>query len=126
MSEQTPLALDFGEARKKFREIAEARAHARRDHERHALASADAEHLYRKELAAAFAIYRAEGKGVQEAEILARGDVADHERERNREHALAKSAIHRLEQLEADRAGWNKLTDWSMRLSPTGQLEEVA
>lgn len=96
--------LDLDDFRRRSEQIVRARDKARQSYEHDALAEAEAEHEYRKNKAVAFASYRNDGKGVSESEILAEGDVADHRKTRDRSHALAKSALLRIDELEANRA----------------------
>lgn len=103
-AEITP-ALDLHVFRAKARELAKAREEARRDYERYCAQEADAERDYRKRLAIAFANARSrEGTTAGQAEVEAHAEAADNRHRRDIAHSLAKSALLRIEEIEANRA----------------------
>lgn len=107
-----PQPYSLEEARANYVRNARARRTARKTLEEALRERAQGEHDYRKELSKAFAKYRAEGKGVGESEIHARADAAGVALERDLADARAKSAVHRLAELEGERASLRQLGDW--------------
>lgn len=110
--------MDFGEIRAAAHDLAEKRREARRDYERRSEEAAEAERDFRKELAIQFTCCRSDDKGVGESEILANGheQVAGYRHKRDICQSLAKAALLRIEELEADRAMLRQLGDWSQRM----------
>lgn len=104
------------EVRGLARKLAEKRRDGRRDFERYAEQAANAEQAYHKTKAIEFAKARSSGQGVKEAEILANGRSADERHRRDIAQSLAKSALLRIDELEADRAMLRQLGDWSQRM----------
>lgn len=112
--------MGFAELRSAAHNLASRRRDARKDYEKHANKAADAERDFRKKLAVEFTKARSSGKGVGESEILANGEAADERHERDLEQSLAKAALLRIEELEADRAMLRQLGAWSQELETVG------
>lgn len=112
--------LDLADFRTRRARIVKGKEEARREYEECAIAEAEAEHSYRKRKAIRLAHYRNEGKGVGEAETLAEGDVADFRKERDTQHVLAKAAMMRWEELEANRAMLKRESEMSEGIEFTG------
>jgi len=75
--------------------------------------AADAEAVYRSELAKAFKGYRSAGKGVEESMTLARADAAQRSRERDDAAHALKLAFEKLEDARDDRRSLWRLVEWS-------------
>ena len=75
--------------------------------------AADAEALYRKELATAFQTYRTAGKPVEESNTLARGDVVLHSRNRDYAAGVVKLAADKLEDARDSRRSLWRLIEWA-------------
>jgi hypothetical protein len=109
--------LDFQEIRTAAHQLGQKRREARRDYERYADHAAEGERKYRKTLAIAFVEARAkEGVTAVQAELEAASRAADARYERDIAQSMAKSALLRIEELEADRAMLRQLGDWSQRM----------
>lgn len=78
-------------------------------------ASADGEAVYRAELAKAMKGYRDAGKAVQEADTLARADVAVFSRERDYSAGMLKLAGEKLENARDSRRSLWRLIEWASR-----------
>jgi len=98
------------------RKLSELRREARKDFERHARAQADAERDYRKAMAASFAIAKSEGLSDKRAETEAKGQTADLRHKRDLAHALARSALLRIQELERDAVSVRDLHATSERI----------
>lgn len=118
----TDAHLSFDEIRAAAHDLAGKRREARRDYERRAEEAAEAEKNFRRELAIQFTKCRSDDKGVGESEILANGheQVAGYRHKRDICQSLAKSALLRIEELEADRAMLRQLGAWSQELETVG------
>lgn len=114
--------LSFGEVQSAAHDLASQRRHARTVYEKRSREAADAEREYRKKLAIKFTTFRSQEKGVGESEILANGDPEVYEARHARDIAngLAKAALLRIEELEADRAMLRQLGAWSQELEAVG------
>lgn len=112
--------MDFMELRSAAHDLALSRREARQDYEKQAKKAADAERDFRKKLAIEFTKARSTEKGVGESEILANGEAADKRHERDLAQSLAKAALLRIEELEADRAMLRQLGAWSQELETVG------
>ena len=108
--------FDMSEVRHAARELAKRRREARRDYERYSEQAADAERDFRRELATGFAKAKSSGMSVGQAEIEAQGQAAEARHTRDLAQAMAKSALLRIDELEADRAMLRQLGDWSQRM----------
>lgn len=108
--------LSFDEIRSAAHDLAELRRQARRDYEKRSLEAAEAEREYHQRKAVEFAKARSQEKGVGESEIIANGESAGKRHARDVAQALAKAALLRIEELEADRAMLRQLGDWSQRM----------
>jgi len=75
--------------------------------------SADAEAVYRKELATAYQTHRAGGAAVAEAETLSRGDVVLHSRERDYAAGMVRLAADKLEDARDSRRSLWRLVEWA-------------
>lgn len=75
--------------------------------------AADAEAVYRRELAIAYQTHRSGGKAVEESNTLARGDVVKHSRERDYRAGLMKLAGERLEDARDSRRSVWRLVEWA-------------
>lgn len=115
---QPTLTLD--DYRTKSNAIHKARAEARRDFERYAEQEADAERLYRQQLAQAFAKAKASDATAAQAEIQAHSDASDARHTRDLAKAMAKAALLRIEALEADRATLRSVAEWSQKVDAVG------
>lgn len=113
MNAQANPGITFEAAQGGYRSNAEARRSARHELRDALERKAKHEHAYRKRLALAFATLRAQGKGVQEAEIIAKGEAADCALNRDMADAEAKAAQARLAELEGERASLRQLVDWT-------------
>jgi hypothetical protein len=112
--------LSFEEIRAAAHDLAQRRRDARADYEDWVEKAANAENAFRKKLAIELAKFRASEKGVGESEILANAEAADERRQRDIAHGMAKAALLRIEELEADRAMLRQLGDWSKDLETVG------
>lgn len=112
--------LSFSEIRSAAHDLAERRRQARADYEKRSREAADAERDYRKKLAIELTKFRSSEKGVGESEILANAEAADEKHRRDIAQSLAKAALLRIEELEADRAMLRQLGAWSQELEAVG------
>ena len=117
MSDGNPIALDFTEARDGFRANSSQRSKDIADFEKWGLMEADAEHDRAVQFSVALRQYREDGKSVTEAEAHAKADVAHLAKQRDRAKLLKRVAEERISKAEADRAGLNKLSEWSMKVA---------
>lgn len=105
--------LTFEDARAKLREatrivlLAETAAKEAGEH------AADAEAVYRKQLAERFAHHRSAGESVESANIKARGDVVVHSRERDAAKYALNLAHEKLEGAWDSRRSLWRLIEWS-------------
>lgn len=113
-SPQPVLSLD--EFRRQSRALQEARTAARRDYERYAEEEAKADKQYRMTLAVAFAECKAKDLTAAQAEHEAHSRASDSKLKRDLAKTMAKSALLRIEQLEADRASLRSVAEWSQRI----------
>jgi hypothetical protein len=114
MKPQPTLSLD--EFRAKSNQLHQKRSEARRDYERYAEAEAKADKDYRVTLATAFAQAKAKEMTAAQADIEAHSMASDKKLERDLAKSMAKSALLRIEQLEADRATLRSIAEWSQRI----------
>lgn len=113
--------LGFADVQRAARALGEKRREARREYEHQSQVAADADRDYRKAFAVSFTRARVgneetPGKSVGEAEAIAAAEAADAKHRRDIAQSLAKSALLRIEELEADRAMLRQLGDWSQRI----------
>lgn len=89
---------------------------------------AEARRAYQVELATAIVRIRAEGAAATVALDLARGDkkVADLRFKKDVAEGVMEAAKSAIWRHTADRKDLARLVDWSRRVAPDGQLEEVA
>ena len=117
VSDANPIALDFTEARDGFRANSSQRSKDIADFEKWGLMEADAEHDRAVQFSVALRQYREQGMSVTEAEAHAKADVAHLAKQRDRAKLLKRVAEERISKAEADRAGLNKLSEWSMKVA---------
>jgi len=125
MTDYTLEIFEPGDARVRLRQASET-VNARIDDYARALRhAADAEGIYRVELAHAFRSEREGGAAVAEAEIKARAAAVLQSKERDEAAGEAKAAGERVQAaLDARRSLW-RLIEWSMRASTgTGRTED--
>jgi len=118
MKPQPTLTLD--EFRAKANAMQQARSDARRDYERYAEQEADADRTYRQTLAQAFATARAGDMTAAQSDVEAHSKASDAKHTRDLAKSMAKSALLRIEALEADRATLRSIAEWSQRIDSTG------
>lgn len=111
---QPTLSLD--EFRRQSRALHDARIAARRDYERYCEQEAEADRQYRTALATAFAECKAQEQTAAQAELEAHSRASDAKLKRDLAKSMAKSALLRIEQLEADRANLRSIAEWSQRI----------
>jgi hypothetical protein len=117
----TESLLDLAGVRQAAHALGQKRRDARRDYERYCEKAADAERDYRKRLAIAWASMRSEGLlSMGAIEVQANSDAADQKHTRDIAQSLAKSALLRIEELEADRAMLRQIGEWSKELETVG------
>lgn len=75
--------------------------------------AADAEALYRKSLGDKFEAYRTDGKGVEESMTLARRDVWNLSRERDKAQGKVRKCLEQIEDRRGERASVHRLVEWS-------------
>jgi hypothetical protein len=109
----TLAVFDSGEARTKLREATAIILALEKDYEAAVRNAADAEAVYRRELAGAFGRYRKEGMAVAEAETTARAEVAMHSHERDVTGGLLKLAGERIENARDTRRSLWRLVEWA-------------
>jgi hypothetical protein len=107
--------LSFQEARDLLRDATRAVIDAEKSYETAVSEAADAEGVYRLELAQAFMAQRHDGAAVAEAETQARAAVIVHARERDVTSGLLRLAGERLEDARDTRRSLWRLIEWSMR-----------
>lgn len=113
--------MTLDEFRRQSRSFAEKRAEARRDFERYAQEEAEAERDYRKALAVAFARVKTDSTvTAAQADIEAHAQAAEERLRRDLARSLAKSALLRVEECEANRATLRSVGEWSQRIDATG------
>ncbi len=113
--------LTLDDFRAQSRTIHKARDEARINYENHAAEAAQAESEYRKKLAGAFAeAKRFDGVTAAQAELEAHAEASETRLKRDLAQSLAKSALLRIEALEADRATLRSIGDWSRAIDATG------
>jgi hypothetical protein len=111
---QANPGIDFATAQNGYHANAAARREARIELRDRLVEKARADHSYRTQLSLDFAKHRADGKGVGESEILAKGGKASLAAlERDLADAKAKAAAARLAELEGERASLRQLVDWT-------------
>lgn len=79
--------------------------------------SSDAESVYRSAVGKAFQTYREDGKAVQEADVLAKRDVAVLSRERDYAAGLVKVEAERLEDARDSRRSLWRLIEWAREVA---------
>src|SRR5690349_624059 len=113
MSQPQPT-LTLDDYRAQSRQLHVARNDARRDYERYATEAAESEREYRQQLAIAFAnAKREEGVTAAQAELEAHAQASEARLKRDLAQSLAKSALLRIEAIEADRATLRSIGEWS-------------
>lgn len=100
----------------KSNQLQEARSAARRDYVRYSEEEAEADRQYRMTLASAFAQCKANDMTAAQAEVEAHARASDAKLKRDLAKSMSKSALLRIEQLEADRATLRVVADWSQRI----------
>jgi hypothetical protein len=105
--------FDFADCRDRLRRATEIVIDAERTYEKAIERGADAEAVYRRQLAEQFKAQRQEGKAVQEADTLARSDVAKFSRERDYAAGMLKLAAERLEDARDSRRSLWRLVEWA-------------
>lgn len=115
MKPQPVLSLD--EFRVKSNQLQQKRSDARRDYERYSQEEAEADRQYRMTLASAFAQCKANDMTAAQAEVEAHARASDAKLKRDLAKSMSKSALLRIEQLEADRATLRSIAEWSQRIS---------
>lgn len=108
--------LDVSDARQASRLLAENRRTAERTYEEAVACAAEAENIYRKEFAKAFA--SAEGAATKR-EVEAADNTADFKRDWEIKKGLVKSCLLRLDGIEGERSLLKSLIDWSLRMEMT-------
>lgn len=106
-------AFDSGEARDKLKEATRIILELEKGYETSVRNAADAEAVYRREVATAFGRYRKEGMAVQEAEMTAKAEVAIHSHERDVTAGLLKLAGEKLENARDTRRSLWRLVEWA-------------
>ncbi len=106
--------LTFEEAKQKLRDATRIVLDTEKDFKGAAERAADAEAVYRSELAKALKAHRAEGRAVAEAVTLAHAEVVVHSRERDYAASMLKLAGERLEDARDSRRSLWRLVTWSM------------
>lgn len=108
---RNPVPLSPDQIRAGFHKLARERQTARGQYLDFSREEAEAEHKFRKTRAVKFAEARSMQMSVQEADIYARAEAADHELERNLAHSKAKAALLRIDEVEAERSSLRHLSD---------------
>lgn len=111
--------LDFQQARDLLRDATRAIIDAEKTYETAVGEAADAESVYRLDLAQAFGSERKGGATVADAETQARAVVAVQARERDVTAGLLRLAGERLEDARDTRRSLWRLIEWSMRATTT-------
>jgi len=114
-AEYTIRLFDQGEARERLRSATRIILDAEAAYEKAVERAADAQAVYRNELAEAFKRYRDEGDPITSAEITAKAEVAIHERERDYSAGMLRLAAERLEDARDSRRSLWRLIEWSAR-----------
>lgn len=109
-----PRPIGLEQARSMFRALSQARERTRNEAQDWAKKEADAEFDRAKTQSLAFAKAIGEGKTAAQSEIDAKAAAADAKKERDYATAMRRSCEQKLEALEGDRAGVNKLADMSL------------
>lgn len=123
-----PSPYDFDEARNVINEAKAAQRVAEKNVKTAYKDFAEARRAYQVELATAIVRIRAEGAAATVALDLARGDkkVADLRFKKDVAEGVMEAAKSAIWRHTADRKDLARLVDWSRRVAPDGQLEEVA
>jgi hypothetical protein len=108
--------IDLDDFKKKAGDIARARADATQLYKDEALNEAACENKYRKHKAQAFARARINGSSIAECEMIADSETAGEREARDIARVGAKTALLRIQELEADRAMLRVEADWSQRM----------
>lgn len=104
---------DFDDCRERLRRATEMIQEAERKAKAAGDEAADAEGIYRFELAAKFKTYRADGKGVEESNTLARGDVVLLSKERDAAAYAWRLALEKLENARDSRRSLWRMIEWA-------------
>ncbi|MET0996904.1 MAG: hypothetical protein ABWY20_23830 [Mycobacterium sp.] len=107
----TDDTVTLAELRAQLRALTQAIRDAEQSYEAAHETAADAEAIYRSELAKALARHRSNSAGVTEAETLARGDVVLHSRERDAAAGKVRYWAELLENRRDDRRQLWRLVD---------------
>jgi hypothetical protein len=123
--------FDFADCRDRLRDATRIVLDHESMYERAVERAADAEAVYRRQLAEQFKAQRQEGKAVQEADTLARSDVAKFSRERDYAAGMLKLAAERLEDARDSRRSLWRLVEWQRdldvaRARSDGQQQRLA
>ena len=105
--------LDFATAQRRYAAIKRQREESRQTYHDQKVIVANKKHDHTKAFAQRFLHHRADGKGVEESKILAKGDTAHIELEHDLADVEWRTAEKRLEELEAGRATVRQLADWT-------------
>lgn len=108
--------MTYDEARTNLRQATQAIIGLEHAYEMAVERSADAEAVYRAQLAAKLQAHREGGKAVQEADTLARADVATLSRERDYAAGMLKLAHEKLDDARDSRRSLWRLIEWSARV----------
>lgn len=105
--------FSFDGCRNKLRDATRIVIEKETEYENMIARAADAEAVYRKQLAARLKSYRDDGKAVEESLTLARADVALLSRERDFAAGLVKVAAEKLEDARDSRRSLWRLVEWA-------------
>jgi hypothetical protein len=119
-----PVPLDYDDAQRRLHTVAQQIRDAEQRHRDAIEKAADAESAYRKGLAQSFVRHRADGKGAGEAELLAKGDVADLTRARDINSGMVRACLEELEDRRGDRASLHRLVEWSAKVNALAEPHE--
>jgi len=107
------MTLDLAERRRLSRQNAMNRRQARIDFEKHVTAEAKAEREYKERKAIRYVEHRNNGDSSEGARIKAEGDVAELKQQRDLSKGMAKAALLRVDESEAERVVIRDLGDLS-------------
>lgn len=121
-----PDQLDFGfeAAREKLTAATRVILDREKDYEHAVERSADAEAVYRRQLAERMKVHREDGKAVQEADTLARADVATVSRERDYAAGMLKLAGEKLDDARDSRRSLWRLIEWAAKRDTATRVKD--
>lgn len=108
--------LDLQDLRAQARSLGDSRREARRDFQRYSKDEADAERDYRQSFAVKFAEFKSKGEPNGAAEKLAAGLTSELRHRRDIAHAMAKSCLLRIDELERDASILRHISERSSRI----------